>query len=147
MNLLGPFVVLGGGAPTRGEHDRAADRGSATVQLVIATPVLLFCVLVIVQFALWFHASHLAIAAAQEGNRAARVSDGSAAAGQARAESFLEQSAHDLVHGARVVATRDATTARVEVSGYVVAVIPGLRMPLRAVSQSAVERFVPETGP
>ena len=117
------------------------------MQLVIATPVLLFCVLVIVQFALWFHASHLAIAAAQEGNRAARVSDGSAAAGQARAESFLEQSAHALVVDTQVVATRDATTARVEVSGYVMSVIPGLRMPLHAVSQSEVERFVPESGP
>ena len=46
-------------------------------------------VLLVVQFALWQHAVHVAGAAAQEGARAARLEGGTAAAGQAEAEQFL----------------------------------------------------------
>ncbi|MGH3185480.1 MAG: TadE/TadG family type IV pilus assembly protein, partial [Streptosporangiaceae bacterium] len=36
------------------------ERGSATAELVIATPLLLLLILAIVQFALWEHATHVA---------------------------------------------------------------------------------------
>ena len=51
---------------------RACDeRGDATTELVLVTPVLLLLIAFVVQFALWYHASHVAEAAAQEGACAA----------------------------------------------------------------------------
>ncbi len=43
------------------------ESGSATAELVIATPLLLLLILAIVQFALWEHATHVAQAVAQQG--------------------------------------------------------------------------------
>jgi Flp pilus assembly protein TadG len=48
------------------------DRGSSAVELAILAPALIVVSLLIVQFALWFDARHAALAAAQEGDRAAR---------------------------------------------------------------------------
>lgn len=48
------------------------DRGSSAVELAILAPTLIIVSLLIVQFALWFDARHAALAAAQEGDRAAR---------------------------------------------------------------------------
>ena len=51
------------------------------MELVIATPLLLLLVLLIAQFALYMHATHIAQAAASEALSEARVSGGTAAAG------------------------------------------------------------------
>jgi len=97
--------------------------------------------MIIVQFALWAHASHIATAAAQEGARAARVQDGSAASGQARAEDFAQRAGTQVLTHLRVVADRNRDTVRVEVKGDAVALIPGLALPVHAVSTGPVERF------
>ena len=51
---------------------RRGERGDAAVEAVLITPVLLFLIMVVIQFGLWYHASHVAEAAAQEGASAAR---------------------------------------------------------------------------
>src|SRR5438874_7444662 len=43
------------------------DHGSVTTETVLLTPVLLFLVMIVIQFGLWYHAEHVAKAAAQEG--------------------------------------------------------------------------------
>lgn len=43
------------------------DRGSATSELVILTPLLVLLVLLVVQMALYFHVAHIASASAAEG--------------------------------------------------------------------------------
>ena len=48
-----------------------AERGSATTEVVLLTPVLLFLIMAIIQFGLWFHAQHVAQAAADQGVRTA----------------------------------------------------------------------------
>lgn len=48
------------------------DRGASAVELAILAPALIFASLLIIQFALWFDASHAALAAAQEGDLVAR---------------------------------------------------------------------------
>ncbi len=120
---------------------RADEDGSATTQLVIATPALLTMLMLIVQIGLWFHASHLVHAAAQEGARAARVETGTAGAGEARARDLLASLGDELVLDATVVASRSGDSARVEVTGTTTSVVPGLRLPVRAVSQGPVESF------
>ena len=52
-----------------------ADRGASAVELAILAPGLIFVTLLIVQFALWLDATHAALAAAQEGDRAARAAE------------------------------------------------------------------------
>src|SRR6266511_2499219 len=79
--------------------------GAVTAELVVATPLLLLLVLLVVQFALWQHGLHVATAAAEEGERAARLEGGTAAAGAARARQFL------ATLGPNVVAARDAARA------------------------------------
>jgi Flp pilus assembly protein TadG len=116
-------------------------RGDVTVETVLVVPVLLLLIMIVFQFGLWYHATHVARAAAQEGVRTARVVDGSADAGRAEAEHFMHDAAPTLVTGVTVDAHRDQQTARVEVHGTVRAVIPGVHLPVDATAQSPVERF------
>ncbi len=124
-------------------HRRSAQReqGSATTELVIAMPVLLLLIMCIIQFGLWYHASHVAESAAQEGVRAARVDTGSAAAGQARAEQFVAAAAPTLLVDVAIHTTRNVDTARVEISGTVRSIVPGLNLPVRAEAESPIESF------
>jgi hypothetical protein len=108
---------------------------------VLITPVLLFLVMLVIQFGLWFHAVHVAQAAAQEGVRAARVEGGSEAIGLERAESFLLRAGPTIIREREVESTRTADEARVIVSGFAVEVVPGLRLPVKADATSPVERF------
>ena len=127
-------------------HD-ADESGAATAELVLAMPVLLFVLMLVVQFGLWYHGAHVATAAAQEGARAARVEGGTGEAGEARTRDFLTELGREVVTGPQVSATRGADHARVEVRGYAVAVVPGFRLPIHAVSVASVERFRAPTEP
>jgi Flp pilus assembly protein TadG len=117
--------------------------GSATAELVVATPALLLLVMLVVQFALWQHGQHVASAAAEEGERAARLEGGTAAAGVARAREFLDQLGPHLVLAPKVTARRDAATARVEVHATAEPLVPWLRLPIRAIAEGPIEQFTP----
>jgi Flp pilus assembly protein TadG len=121
------------------------ERGDATVEAVLAVPVLLLLVLLVIQFGLYYHAAHTAEAAAQEGARAARVDGASAADGEDRARTFMADAAPTLVDDVTITATRDTDTARVEVRGVVHAIVPGLNLTVHADAESPVERFRPDT--
>src|SRR5438067_12060871 len=101
------------------------DCGSATLQTVLVMPLLLLLITAIVQFALWYHATHVAIAAAQDGARAARVEDGTTQAGQARAQQLLDQLGTGVLRNPSITVTRDAALARVEVRGFAPELVPG----------------------
>lgn len=120
-------------------HQR--ERGSATTELVIVTPVLLLLIMMIIQFGIWYHASHVAQAAAQEGVRTVRVEAGTASAGKLRAERFVSSAAPTLLVDVNVAATRSATTARVDVNATVRSIVPGLSLPVHAHAESALESF------
>ena len=121
------------------------ERGDATVEAVLAVPVLLLLIMLVIQFGLYYHASHTAEAAAQEGVRVARAERASATDGQRRAEDFMADAAPTLVDDVTVVATRDADVARVDVRGTVHSIVPGLNLTIHAEAQSPVERFRPDT--
>ncbi len=118
------------------------ERGEAA-ETVLVTPVLLFLVMLIFQFGLWYHAEHIAQAAAREGVRSARFEDGTEEDGQRRAKDFLVRAGASLIGDPVVTAHRDDETAVVEVRGRSVAVVPGLRFAVRARSESPVERYRP----
>lgn len=127
---------------------RSADteRGGASAELVIATPLLLLLLFGIVQFALWQHASHVVEAAAQEGARSSRLHGGTVDDGRSKAHLYLDQMGRDLILDRQVDATRTSGIARVEVSGRVQAVIPALNLSVHAVSEGPVERFISGGG-
>jgi Flp pilus assembly protein TadG len=120
---------------------RRREHGSATVELVLTVPVLLLLIMLVVQMGLYWHANHVAQAAAQEGVRAARVVDGSADAGRERAGAFIASAAPTLLHGVDITATRDGQTADVRVRAKVEAVVPGLSLAVDVESRSPIEQF------
>jgi len=65
----------------------AGERGSGTIQLVVLMPLLFTLLFAGVQGAMFYHARTVAIAAAQEGARAAAAQDGTTSAGHAAAAS------------------------------------------------------------
>ncbi|BDO42064.1 TadE family protein [Cellulomonas sp. NTE-D12] len=121
----------------------ARDRGSVSVELAIVFPALLVIVTALIQYALWFHARSLALAAAQQGVSVARAYQSASAAGRDSALSFITQHGSDTLLNAAATVSNPATgQVQVIVSGRSVSVLPGLAG--ITVSQSAagpVERF------
>jgi len=118
------------------------DRGAASVELTLATPLLGLLLLVIVQFALWAHATHVAQAAANEGVQTARAYGSTAAAGRADANAILDQMAGSILVDRSVTAERTAATATVTVQGKASSVLPGLSVPIH-VSVTAPREKIP----
>ena len=125
---------------------RADQRGAGTAELVVATPLLLLLILLIAQFALYMHASHIAQAAASEALSAARVSGGSAAAGSTEGQRVLAQLGSGPLQGTSVNVQRGATQASVTVTGTVINVIPFATFTVHAEAVGPVEKFTPPTG-
>jgi Flp pilus assembly protein TadG len=120
---------------------RDQERGATTTELVVVMPFLILMIFLVVHVAVWLHAAQIARAAAQEGDRAARVELGSATAGEARAREFLAQLGGTVLEDQTVTVTIDGQTARVEVRGHALAVLPFLRFDVDAVAEGPVERF------
>ena len=117
--------------------------GSASLELVVVFPVLLLCFFAVVQGALYFHARNVAMAAAQQGARAAASQQGSEGAGVAAATTFVVQAGGpDVMTQIHVYTNRTPTAASVTVIGRSLSVLPGVAG--LSVSQTAdrpVERF------
>ena len=122
---------------------RADECGSVSTELVIATPLLLFLIMAIVQFALWQHANHVARTVAQQSVAAARVDGASASTGQDEAHAILAQIGTKELRNAQVTTTRDDDTTTVTVTGESSSVLPFFHLPVRAVATGPTERFRP----
>ena len=134
-------MTIHGDRPRRLGRRRAADRGSAAVELVLLTPLLMVCVLVVVQFALWQHARHVLLAAAQEGARAARAQGATAEDGRLRAQDYIGQIGPDLVSAPVIEVDRTVDVVTVRIRGQAVNILPGLPLRVTATSVGPVERF------
>jgi Flp pilus assembly protein TadG len=118
-----------------------AERGSAAIELVLLTPLLMVCVLIVVQFALWQHARHVVLSAAQEGARVARAQGASAEDGRLRAYDYIGQLGPDLVSSPVVEVDRGLDTVTVRIRGEAVNIVPGVPLVVTATSAGPVERF------
>jgi Flp pilus assembly protein TadG len=130
-------------SPRHGRSSRARpgrDRGSASVELTVAAPLLLLLLMLVVQFALWAHATHIAQAAANAGVQTARAYGSTADAGATDATTVLDHLAGTVLNHPRVAAARGATTATVTVTGDAAAVVPGLHLPVTATATAPRER-------
>lgn len=105
---------------------RQDERGSVSIELVILLPALFAVMFLGMQAALFYHARTVAIAAAQEGAKAAGGENGKEADGVSAASSFVDEAGgDDVLPDATATANRTATTVTVTVRGHSLSVIPG----------------------
>ncbi|QLQ10078.1 MAG: pilus assembly protein [Nocardioidaceae bacterium] len=118
------------------------ERGSVSIELLILLPALFAVMFLGMQAALFYHARSVAIAAAQEGARAAGGEHGQEVDGIQAAQGFIEDAGgDDVLPGAAVTTTRSATTATVVVQGHSLSVIPGWSPTVRQTASVPVERL------
>jgi Flp pilus assembly protein TadG len=113
-----------------------------TLQVAILFPVVLFWIMLIVQYGLWWHAKQVANGAAAEAVDAAQVSVGTARDGEVAAASYLAQSGN--LSNVHVTVTREPTIVTAEVRGDAPRLVPGFAWSVTARSVAPVERFIPE---
>lgn len=112
------------------------------MELAICFPAMLAVLFASVQAALWYNARGIALAAAQEGVRAARADGSSPAAGMARARYFLATHAGALLTDIRVSdAGTSATRIRIQVTGRSMAVFSWPRVSVSQHASGPRERF------
>jgi Flp pilus assembly protein TadG len=134
---------------------RNGERGGAlNVQMALLWGAMLALVLAVVQVALVFYAGQLALTAAEDGVRSGRTgaapASPSGAAGaveEARrdAEAFLARTAGSTLTATSVTATLDpgAGTVSVTVTGRVLAVLPGVSLPITRQAVGGLEQVTP----
>ena len=124
------------------------DRGSVTVELAIVFPALLLIITALIQYALWFHARSLALAAAQQGVSVARAYGSTPAAGRDSALAFVaDHGADTLLAAAATVTTPAAGQVQVVVTGRSQSVLPGVGITVSQSAAGPVERFTRAGAP
>jgi Flp pilus assembly protein TadG len=135
-------------ARVRGSGHRS-DRGASSMELALLTPILILVVLLVVQFAMVFHARHVALAAAQSGARVARSHPGGSwqVDAEARARQAARQYGANLLTGLNSQASADAADNRwVDVNGEAVRVIPFMTFRVHQRAGGPIECFRPDDG-
>ena len=120
---------------------KRGERGSSSVEMVIALPIVLTVLFLAVQAGTWFHARSIALASAQSGARTSAMLNSSLEAGLSSARSFAADVGGTTLTGVTVTGDRTATTTTVTVTGHSVRLVPFMDV---TVSQSAtlpVERY------
>ena len=131
-------------APAPRPHAAAGhhERGVVSVQIVVLMPALFLLMFVGMQAALIYHGRTVAIAAAQEGARAAADQTGTTSDGHAAASAFVASAGgQDVLTAVSVTSTRDATTATVRVTGTTLSVVPGWVPRITQSASAPVERL------
>lgn len=122
----------------------ARDRGEVTATVVLI-PVVLIAVLLVVQFALAYHARQVLAGATQDGAAAAARFEASPADGVILTRALIAESVGGLVHNASVSSDGTQRTVTVRASAQVVSLLPFIDgITVRAASTAAVESFNPQ---
>lgn len=123
-----------------------SDRGTASTQLVLIVPALMLLALVVVQFALAWHARHIAQYTAQRALAAARIEHGTPADGQAQARRSLAALGGRILTRPNITVDRTTAQTTVHITGTVMAVVPGLTLHASATASGPTERLTTPTG-
>ncbi len=122
--------------------DRHRERGSTSIQMVVLMPALFALMFMGMQAALIYHARTIAIAAAEEGARAAGAQGGSVSGGTAAAAAFVASAGGgDVLRSVSATGNRGAATATVTVSGAALSVVPGWSPRITQSATVPVERL------
>jgi Flp pilus assembly protein TadG len=122
------------------------DRGAATTQLVLVVPLVLLLTLLVVQFALAWHARHIAQYAAQRALASARVEDGTASDGRAQAWRSIKDLGTRVLTHPSVAVDRNRTHTTVRVQGTVIPLVPGMNLHVAATASGPTERLTAPGG-
>jgi Flp pilus assembly protein TadG len=128
---------------TRRRRNATSDAGTSTVELVITMPALLLMVLAVIQFGLWMHAQHVALAAAQEGARAGRAYGSAEHAAHDRARASLADLGPRILRDPAVDVARTPDEVTVTVTGHATAIVGLFPLPVREQARAPIERFIP----
>ena len=115
----------------------------ATVEMAMLAPLFLIGLLMIAQVLAWATAQLCASYAANHALQTTRIQGGTAAAGQHDAAAVLAGIDGNLIGDPQITATRDATTATVQIHGTAVHLIPFLSLPVGANVSGPVEALNP----
>lgn len=132
--------------PDRSSHD--GERGSFTLELTVLFPMFLLLLLLIVQAALYFFARAVALSAAQEGAREARLQDHTLSEGSSAASRFATRQGNGVLTGTRVSTIESTPTdVTIVVTGHPLAIIPGFgAITIRQTATAPKERYTTATG-
>ncbi|WP_231505193.1 TadE/TadG family type IV pilus assembly protein [Cellulomonas sp. URHE0023] len=121
------------------------DRGASSIELVFYTPLLMFVILVTVQFALTWHGNQLVSAVARETARVVRTGGGdpqSIEDARERAVDFGDAIGGQSLRIQSVEITKpDADTVRVTVTGRSVEIVTGFAPSVSATVEGPIESF------
>ncbi|MFJ2031541.1 TadE/TadG family type IV pilus assembly protein [Streptosporangium sp. NPDC087985] len=131
-------------------ESRDRERGAAAIELAMIMPVVLAVILLVVQFALWFHGRQVADAAAREGARLARIdTDSWESDARERADAVLKAVGPKLLDGATVTAWEEGGRRGVEITATAVQVVPLLPSTTFTITSrfgGPIECFRPDDG-
>ena len=112
---------------------------------VIVVPVVLFAVLLVVQYGLAYYAHQVAAGAAHDGAAAAAREHSSAGDGAALAEELVREAGGSLLSSYKATASSDGATVTVTVTGHAVSLLPFFgTITVKASGSAAVEKFRPQ---
>lgn len=128
----------------------ARDRGSSAIELAILAPALLVITMLVIQWALWFQASQVALNVAQDGARYAREQQaGWPKQAVSQAESFYAELHTNVLSHIQVTVNPPGGATNqvfVTVTGDVPTLIPGISaLTVHQTSGGDVECFRPAT--
>jgi hypothetical protein len=111
------------------------------VEAVIVIPVVMFLLMVGVQFALWMHATQVVQLAASEGDRTARSIGGGPSAGVSSARAVLDGPGSDVGSPSVAVSVLPGDAEWLQVAGRVTSVVPGLTFTVTASAIGPIQEF------
>ena len=107
-------------------------------------PALLLLVFAVIQFALYAHARHIALAAAQDGAAAARAYLATDEVGRERAANSLDRLGPTILRDPAVDVSRTPDEVSVTVTGKATSILGGIfSFEVREQARGSLERFVP----
>jgi hypothetical protein len=145
--MIRRLQLLRAGGPRR-------ERGASAVELAMLTPLLIIVIAGTIQFAMLYHARHVALAAAQAGARVARATAADPRVAweepaRARTFNYLGTIGPHLLERPTATPLRrfvggQLVDVGMEVHGTAVRVIPFLTLEVTERSRGPVERFIPD---
>lgn len=118
----------------------APDRGAVSVELVLATPLLLLLLMLVVQTALGWHAVHVADATVTRAADAARLAGATDLDGQRAAQTLVDQLGPGLLSDLQVTVARDGRQVTAALSATAPTVVPGLTWTVHRRASAPIER-------
>ncbi|MDQ3963597.1 MAG: pilus assembly protein [Actinomycetota bacterium] len=120
-----------------------SERGSVFVETALVALVVMTLFLGLAQFALWFHAQHVVLGAAQDGAHEAALEGAAADAGGNRARELMKAGLGSMAPEAGVSVRVTERLAIVTVEAAMPSIVPFLpTMKLRAEGRAFRERFL-----